>query len=106
MIDTRTHYALKRVFQDKKEYFINIYPSKVQVNMCMGKEKEKIFEVKVRLTKENETSPYYGWWDAKDKRFCMIFQSKVQVETCFPYSLKAAEERGEGKLVNLVIKET
>jgi len=63
------------------------------------------FEVKVREVKKDEESLYWAWKDFKEKKYRHIFPTKNQVEMCFPYGSKIKEEKGEGKLVNLLIEE-
>jgi hypothetical protein len=46
----------------------------------------------------------WGWWDAEDKTFCMIFPRRMLVEMCFTYGSKVEEERDRGRVVQVRIE--
>ena len=47
---------------------------------------------------------YWGWWDAEDKKFTLIWPKHFLLEMCFPYGTKAEEERGKGKIYRVNVK--
>lgn len=57
--------------------------------------------VVVRDLHEGETSTYWAWWDAQEKRFDFVYTSRSLVEMCFPYGSKVEVERGNGEIVNV-----
>jgi len=68
-------------------------------------EKGKIVKLKVREVCKGENSPYWGWLNVEDGKFCMIYPSKIQSDMCFSYGPEAAEKAGRGRQVNLVLVE-
>jgi len=67
---------------------------------------DEIVEVRVREVEGDEPeSEYWGYVYAGKAEFEMIWPSLGQLDMCFPYGLKAAEESGDGQRVNLVIEE-
>ena len=64
-----------------------------------------IFKVSMRAVRADESSPYWGWWDAERETISMIWPDKRLLNMCFPYGPKAEEERGRGLRVNLVLEE-
>lgn len=88
---------------DKVNYYQNIYPSILQVQMCIDKS-ELIFKIDVREAKENEKTPYYGWLE-NDGRITMIYEHILKFKVCFPYGYKAEQKRGKGKMIKVLIEE-
>ncbi len=58
----------------------------------------------VRDLSEGETSIYWAWWDAKERRFHFVFPHRSGVEICFPYGTKCKVDAGEGEVVNVFIE--
>ena len=87
---------------DKVNYYQNIYSSILQVQMCIDKS-ELIFKIDVREAKENEETLYYGWLE-NDGKITMIYEHILKFEVCFPYSYKAEEKKGKGKMIKVFIK--
>ena len=88
---------------DKINYYQNIYPSILQVQMCIDKS-EIIYKIDVREAKENEETPYYGWLENNDN-ITMICEHILKFKVCFPYGYEAAEKRGQGKMIKVFIEE-
>jgi len=86
--------------------FTRVFGSRVQVAMStFRREHQNIVKVIVREAREDEQSPYWGWVESGSTKPTMIWPSKIQSDMCFPYGLKAAEEAGKGRQVNLVVEE-
>jgi hypothetical protein len=84
--------------------FRHIFPTAFQVSMCS---KDPVVEVEAT---EQKGGGYWGWlenpeyWGRKEKReFCMVWPRLLQLEICFTYGLKTAEEAGQGRRVELAI---
>ena len=88
--------------EKRKGIYEHFFGCRQAVGMC-GVEPADI--ISVTVIEEHKKSTHFGWWDNKDKKFCMIFRSKLQVEVCFPYGYKVCEEKGEGQLCGLRVKE-
>ncbi len=65
---------------------------------------QPVFKVIVRELREKEESIYWAWWSEKDQEFMFVYPFKGLVEMCFPYGSKCEEERGRGKLMNVVVE--
>ena len=94
-------YAIKR-----EEEFVHFYDSLKLVKFC-DSGKGPYVKVKIREAKKDEKSDYvcWGWKDYKDRKYQFIYPEQFQVEMCFPYGTELAEERGEGKLVKIIVEE-
>ena len=84
-------------------YFADIFSSELQVRMCISP-LDKIYKIDVREAKEYEDTPYYGWLESSEN-ISMIFPSLILLSVCFPYGIEAEEQRGNGKVVKVVISE-
>jgi len=86
--------------QEVKDYYMHfcLHPN---VTRLYGK--EPVLEVKVTETKEAEGC-YWGWWSNADEKFKHVYYAKSLVTMCFPYSIATYEERGEGKLVPVLVE--
>jgi len=75
-----------------------------------GDNAEDIVEVELKISTDQsvpegttEGADYWGWYD-KDKGFGqMIYAQYFLLNMCFPYGIKASEERGQGKAYRLEI---
>jgi hypothetical protein len=99
---TTTFYAMKSSIDSKADdkTFINIWPSLVQVKMSGN---HPYYKIVLRECDESETPKYFGWKDFVQERYNFIYNSKILVQICFPYGIKAAEKRGLGKLVGFIL---
>ena len=98
------YYALKEKSSKINKDFMwgGIYDSIIKTKFCGD---GPYFKIKVREAEKGEKSDYWGWKDFERKNYSMIYPSRVQAEICFPYGYKVEEEKGKGKLMNLVIEE-
>lgn len=83
-----------KIIKNRREYFIDIFPSVIQVKMCG---KEPIYHLWFVRDIKGE---YYGWED-KDG-ISMIHPSFILLAVCFPYGIENAKKRG-GDTVRLTI---
>lgn len=59
-----------------------------------------------KLNNKYKVADYWGWYDNEKKKFTLIYAQYFLLNICFPYGLKAQEERGDGKAYRLeIIKE-
>jgi len=70
-----------------------------------GGEGLPIVRVALRPVEEGETSPYWAWWEVEDQRYNYVYPNRLGTEMCFAYGSQVEEERGRGKLVNVVVEE-
>lgn len=89
--------------QDGITYFVHIFPSELQVRMCIP-ESGAVYKIDVREAGRHEDTPYYGWLEP-DGNISMVFPSLILLSVCFPYGIEAAEEYGHGKAIKVVISE-
>ncbi len=80
--------------------FRHVFSNEIQVKMCG---REPIIPVEVTI---DETGEYFGWLDFKDQKTkpCMIYDSLLLLDCCFPYGMKAEIDAGKGKMVKLTIR--
>lgn len=83
--------------------FSDFFGNPLGVKMS-GHTEEEVVEVIVREAKSDETQTHYSWWNKKDEKFTLIFYSKLQVETCFPYGSKIEVELGHGEICRVVVE--
>lgn len=87
--------------------FDDVFQSKLQVRMCGGGEvlELEVVEDPDRSNWLNDV-PYWGWENAsRPGDFQMVWHHIALLKICFPYGLEAAEERGRGRRVHLLIAE-
>jgi len=84
----------------KNERFHSIFNHPVGTKMCGS---GIVYTVSIT---ENSEGNYWGWED-KDKpgEYVMIWPSRVQLEMCFPYGMKVAINKNEGRPVQLKIEQ-
>ena len=82
-------------------YFIDIYPSVMQVRMCTDGE---VFEVDVEEATEVNDGSYWGWRDPDDS-ICMIYPEFFLMNICFPDGAKAEEMAGRGRIIRVSVTE-
>lgn len=46
---------------------------------------------------------YWGWYDKRVEKFNMIYAKHFLLEMCFPYGIRASEEKEQGKAYRLEI---
>lgn len=86
---------------DDGEYS-HFYASRRLVEFC-GYAPEDVHEVELREAADDEETPYWGWEDADDGSWGMIWPSKVQLQMCFTYGMEAAITAGKGRPVRLIV---
>lgn len=81
-----------------------------------GDKIEDIVQVEIEIAK-NQKRPthqeqrdsagadYWGWFDNEEKKFTLIWAQLFLLDMCFPYGLKAEEERDRGKAYRLNVKQ-
>lgn len=96
-------------------YYSHIYRHKNSVKMCTDGAGE-IVELYV-IEHTDQTMPtseeaklfgeadYWGFKNEGEDHFEMIRPSVILLKMCFPYGLKAAEEKGDGKAYRLLVFE-
>lgn len=87
--------------QDGKEYYHDIFNNELSVKIFS---EDKIYKIDVREAKPDEETPYVGWLD-NEGNIVLIFPNRILLEVCFTYGTKAEEERGNGKVIRVFIKE-
>jgi hypothetical protein len=77
-----------------------------------GDKPEDIVEIKFKISDDQSIPPndqsmnpdYWGWYDNNSKKFSMmIYAKRFLLEMCFPYGIKASEDKGHGKAYRLEI---
>lgn len=82
-------------------FYTDVYSSPIGVRVC-GHEPTHV--VTVREATDGEDWNSWAWWNNKRQEITMIFPSRVQVEICFPYGHKVAEDAGDGRLIPVMIE--
>jgi hypothetical protein len=101
-------YKHTAVFNGKNYEHFGIHPTLASL---YGDKPEDIVEVKLKISidqkiPENDntmTPDYWGWYDFKKKNFTMIYAKRFLLEMCFPYGIKASEDKKQGKAYRLEI---
>jgi len=79
-----------------------------------GSKLSEIIKVKVEISEDQSPVPpkhvpnqadYWAWVDSKGKLSTLIWPQWFLLNMCFPYGLKAEEERGGGKAYRVNILE-
>lgn len=86
-------------------------------NACLyGDKLEDIVQVEVSIADDQKIPPapqndpnvndpdYWAWWDNKEQRFSIIWAKHFLLEMCFPYGIKAEEDRDFGKAYRVNVK--
>jgi len=88
----------------------HFYPSAAVVKMC-GVSADKVHKVTVtevsevvEQTKATGTEAYFAWWDNEDQRFVHVYPSFLQVDVCFPYGVKGAQQAGKGMAYQVEVR--
>lgn len=55
-------------------------------------------------TEVQNEADYWGWYDKDEKETSMIYQSRFQLNMCFPSGIEHNENLGKGKAYRLNIK--
>ena len=63
-----------------------------------------IYELTFKEATESKPDNYWGWKNSGEEDYRLIHPLKSGIEICFPSGTKAEEERGRGKLVELVLE--
>jgi len=75
------------------------YPGAFVIKMTHGKDAE-IHKVRVTpFDGDEEDAPYWAWWNSEREEFRHVYYFKGMVKMCFPYPIKAYEEKGDGVLL-------
>ena len=94
------YFGIKILFEER-EVFIHISRSlRTTKQFGKGPYYKLIFKEAVKP----ETNNYRGWKISREETYRFIHPLKVGIEICFPYGTKAEEEKGKGKLVELVLE--
>jgi len=96
-------YCVKDKDKEGNFYYNDIYPSKLQVRMCISGDID-IYIVSVVEANIDDNTPYWGWID-NTGMISMIFRDFVLLQVCFPYGIDAAEKAGQGKRTKVSIVE-
>jgi len=83
------------------KYFIDIYPSILQVQMCI-EPNTPIYEVNVEKTTDTENS-YWAWSDDYDD-ITMVYPVFLLLDMCFPDGVKAEEAAGRGTIIRATVE--
>ena len=97
----RLYAAEQDSYDGSGKYFRDIYPSIMQVQMCAEPD-TPIYEVNVEKTTDTENS-YWAWSNEYDD-ISMIYPVFLLLDMCFPYSVKAEEDAGNGKIIRVTVK--
>lgn len=52
-----------------------------------------------------KTKKMWAWYDIERDEYAHLYTKESTVRMCRPDSFKAAEERGEGKVVKVIVKQ-
>ena len=55
-------------------------------------------------TETQEKADYWGWYDHQEKAMSIIYQSRFQLDMCFPSGIKHMENIDKGKAYRLNMK--
>lgn len=99
----------RAIFEVDHYKHFGIHPS---IANMYGHKPEEIVELEMEVA-DDQTIPdsngkyleadYWGWFDNVDQDFCMIYPQRFLMAMCFPYGVKAAEEKNQGKAYRLKI---
>ena len=100
----------KTAVWDKKCYYhFGIRPSTASL---YGDDPNDIVTLKLKISKDqsipelntkHKEADYWGWYEAKEKEFTMIYPQRFLLDMCFTYRMSAEEKRGRGKAYRLEI---
>ena len=99
--------TLRAGCEGRPSFYADIFSSKMQVNMCLGRNddpEEMILVLRIRQADKDEENQAWGWLEPNGK-ITMIWASKFQLDTCFPYGPEIEEKAGKGIRVPVIIKE-
>ena len=97
-------YAVKMEKHDKSgTVFIDIYPSTIQVSMCI-EPGTPVYPVDVAET-DNPTEDSYWAWKDPDGDIGLVFHQFFLMDMCFPDGSAAEERAGRGKVIRVNVKE-
>ena len=76
-----------------------------------GNKPEDIVKLEMHISEDQTIPPsdqsmnpdYWGWYDFEEQKFTMIYAKRFLLEMCFPYGIKAEEEKNRGKSYRLLI---
>lgn len=91
--------------QDGKTYYMHIFSDPRSVKEYMLKP-ESIYKIDVREAAETERSvtPYFGFLN-NDGEIENIYPTFGLFDMCYPYGVRAEENRGRGKIIKVIITE-
>lgn len=98
MLTPPEEFSFLCVARKTEDGFKNFFPHPVQLRLSGD---PPYYLVRVSL---NEEGPYWGWW-TPNKGINHIYISKIGLAICFPYGLKVAEERDDGRVVRVAVSE-
>jgi hypothetical protein len=103
-----TTFKHNATFNGKNYEHFGIHPNLASI---YGKKPEDVIEVCLKIS-DNQEIPkkdnnmvvdYWGWFDNKKQNFTIIYPKRFLLEMCFPYGIKASEDKGDGKAYRLEI---
>jgi len=80
---------------------VHSHPKTVQ---AYGTSAGDVAALSLREARHGEDTPYFGWLSYEDRRFSMVYPALCLTRMCFAYGPEAEEDRGRGRLVNLVVE--
>jgi hypothetical protein len=103
-------YKYNAVFNGKHYDHFGIHP---KLGSLYGDKPEDIVEVELKICDDqnipissdnkNMIFDYWGWFDYDKQSFTMIYPKRFLLEMCFPYGIKASEDKNQGKAYRLEI---
>ncbi len=75
-----------------------------EIIRCPQNDEWRIENPKAQLSKVRDRPKYWAWKD-KTGAYWHIYNRKFVVEMCSPDGFKAVTERGEGKIVKVIMEE-
>lgn len=103
--EEQTYYAHKRARSDGRVLYLHASPSLGSLRHFHSSDEV----VRLRLRERRESDPpsvYWGWIATRTpEQFSMVWPSKLAFEVCFYGGSKTAEEKGNGRAVNLIVEE-
>lgn len=98
-------YKSTAVLHETGGYYYHFGINKVTASVY-GDKPEDIVTVDLKIS-DNQDKPeangellnadYWGWFDEKEQEFTMIYPQYFLLNMCFPYGIKAEEDRKYGK---------
>ncbi len=109
-MDIKNQYVNTAVIENNMFTHFGIHP----VTSCLyGHDESEIVSVVLEIHEDQtpvvqqchelKTVDYWGWFDTEKQEFTMIYQQYFLLNMCFPYGIKAEDDRNFGKAYRLKI---